>query len=102
MAYHEHWKNDFDSVEQLLERGYFDDNSLFYQSTPEEIEEVASLFKIKILHNIATDGLNENIRETLNNMDEELFRRYMNYHLRICEVKSILGYSEHALAIYTK
>ena len=57
---------------------------------------------LMILHNIATDGLKANITETLNSMDEELFHRYMEYHFKVCEIKSILGYSEHALAICRK
>ena len=102
VKYHENWKTDFASVEQVLERGFVGNDSLFYLSTPEEIEDVASRFNLTILHNIATDGLKANITETLNSMDEELFNRYTNYHLKICEVKSILGYSEHALAICRK
>jgi 2-polyprenyl-3-methyl-5-hydroxy-6-metoxy-1,4-benzoquinol methylase len=98
---HEYWKEDFSIAENNLERG-FGNNSLFYKSTPEEIEDIASLFNLKILHNIATDGHTANITETLNSMDEELFARYMNYHFKVCEIKSILGYSDHALAICRK
>ena len=102
IEYHENWKDDFDYVEKNLERGYSVDDSLFYKSSPEEIEEVADRFNLKILHNIATDGFKATIKETINNMDEELFNRYMNYHFKICEIKSILGYSNHALAICRK
>jgi SAM-dependent methyltransferase len=98
---HEHWKEDFSIVEKNLERG-FGNNSLFYKSTPEEIEDIVSLFHLRLLHNIATDGHTANITETLNSMDEELFNRYINYHFKVCEIKSILGYSDHALAICRK
>ena len=83
-------------------RGFGNDDSLFYKSSPEEIEDIASRFKLYLLYNIATDGFIANIRETINNMDAELFNRYMNYHFKICEIKSILGYSNHALAICKK
>lgn len=102
IGYHEQWKDNFSFVEKNLERGYAEDDSLFYKSTPEEIEEVTFRFKLRLLHNIATDGFKATIKETLNSMDEELFNRYMKYHFKICEIKSILGYSEHALAICRK
>ena len=102
IRYHEQWKDDFSFVEKNLERGHAMEDSLFYKSTPEEIEEVISHFKLRLLHNIATGGFHATIEETLNSMDDELFDRYMKYHFRTCEIKSILGYSNHALAICKK
>jgi hypothetical protein len=102
IKYHERWRDDFNSVEKLLERGYIDDDSLFYQSSPEEVEEIMTKFNLTILHNIATDGLKAPIYETLNSMNAETFKRYMNYHYQICEIRSLLGYSEHALVICGK
>jgi len=102
VGYHEKWIEDFDSVEKVLERGFINDESLFYQSTPEEIENVISHYGLKLLHNIGTDGFKATVKETLNNMNEEQFNRYMSYHFQICEIKSILGHSEHALAICKK
>ena len=49
VKYHKHWKTDFAAVEKTLERGFSNDDSLFYQSTPEEIEDVASRFKLMIM-----------------------------------------------------
>ena len=102
IAYHEQWKDDFARVEKVLEKGYVDNDCLFYTSTPEEVEETIFRFGIKILYNIATDGLKANIYNTINSMNDELFNRYLDYHFKICEIKSILGYSEHALAICQK
>lgn len=102
VGYHEKWIEDFDSVERVLEQGFVDNDSLFYQSTPEEIEHLISHFGLNLLQNIGTDGFKATVKETLNSMNEEQFNRYMNYHFQICEIKSILGHSEHALAICKK
>jgi len=102
IKYNEQWRDDFSSVERLFEYGYIDDDSLFYQASPEEIEDIMKKFNLTILHNIATDGLKAPIYETLNLMNEKTFERYMNYHYQICEIRSLLGYSEHALVICKK
>lgn len=102
IKFHEQWRADFSSVEKLVELGYVDNDSLFYQSSPEEVEGIIKKFNLTILHNIATDGLKSPIYETLNSMTPATFERYMNYHYQICEIRSLLGYSEHALIICRK
>jgi len=102
IKFHEQWRDDFSLVEKLLERGYIDDDSLFYQSIPEEVEKVMKKFNLTILHNIAIDGLKAPIYETINSMSPETFDRYMNYHYKTCEIRSLLGYSEHGLVICRK
>ena len=102
VKYHEIWKDDFTAVERILERGFADDDSLFYQSTPEEIEALMMDHHLTVLHNVAADGFKGTITHTLNSMDDILFERYLNYHFQTCEIKSILGYSEHALMICKK
>ena len=102
VKYHTLWKDEFAAIERILERGFGDDDSLFYQSTPEEIEQLMADHDLTVLHNIATDGFKGTIAGTINSMDDALFERYLNYHFKICETKSILGYSEHALAICRK
>lgn len=102
VSFHHEWKDDFSQVERGFERGYINDDSLFYLSTPEEIEDIMQSFNLKILHNVATDGLNTPIEDTLNSMTDDVFERYMNFHYKTCEIKSILGYSEHALIICKK
>jgi len=102
VKYHGLWKDEFSAIERILERGFADDDSLFYQSTPEEVEALMTNLQLAILHNVATDGFKGTITQTLNSMDDALFDRYLNYHFKTCEIKSILGYSEHALVICRK
>lgn len=95
-------KDNFDSIESYLENGYNDDNSLFYATSPENLESFMQNFNIKKLHNIATDGLKFINKETINNFTDEEFTRWMDIHYEMCETQSLLGYSEHALYIAKK
>ena len=70
---------------------------MFYASSPEEIELVMSEFRIKQLHNITTDGLKFVIRDTVNGLSDSDFDRWLDYHYKVCEARSLLGYSEHCL-----
>ncbi len=93
---------DFQMLEKYLEKGYESEDSLFYASSPEEIELMMSKFSIEQLHNIATDGLKFFIRDTVNELSNSDFGRWMDYHYKTCEVRSLLGYSEHGLYIGRK
>lgn len=92
----------FEMLEQYLEKGYKSEDSLFYASSPEEMELMMSKFSIERLHNIATDGLKFIIRDTVNELSETKFDSWMEYHFKTCEVRSLLGYSEHGLYIGRK
>lgn len=58
--------------------------------------------KVEKLHFIATDGVGRIIKDTINNMDEETYKHYINYHLSICEREDLIGYSNHILSIIKK
>lgn len=95
-------KDNFHMFEEYLEQGYTKEDSLFYASSPEEIELLMSRLKLEQLHNIGTDGMKFTIRDTIDSFDENEFDRWMNIHYRTCEVRSLLGYSEHGLYIGKK
>lgn len=88
--------------EEYLEQGYKKEDSLFYASSPEEIELLMSRLKLEQLYNIGTDGMKFTIRDTIDSFDDNEFDRWMNIHYRTCEVRSLLGYSEHGLYIGKK
>ena len=102
IKYREQITDNFQMFENYLEKGYTNEDSLFYASSPEEIELVMSEFGIEQLHNIATDGLKFVIRDTVNEFSDGEFDRWMNYHYKTCEVRSLLGYSEHCLYVGRK
>lgn len=58
-----------------------------------------SLKRVKI---ISQDGPTEYLKKEINNMDEETFDIFLNYHFSICERKELLGSSRHILDILKK
>lgn len=59
----------------------------------------AKLKRVKI---ISQDGPSDYIRQVINKMDDETFNIYLNYHLKTCEMKELLGASSHVLDILKK
>ena len=64
-----------------------------------ELNEITNLKRIKI---IAQDGATDYIRPYINKMDEKVFKLYINYQLKICEKKEMIGASSHLLDIVKK
>lgn len=54
---------------------------------------------VKILHEIATDGVSELIQDTINALDDESYQQYLKYHFYLCEKPECLGMSNHLLFI---
>jgi len=102
IKYNHQWGSDFSIFQEYIEKGYNEDDYLFYATTPEDIECTMNDYGMKQLHNIATDGMKFAIRDSINSLPDDEFERYMKLHYQMCEVKSILGYSEHALYIGQK
>lgn len=61
-----------------------------------ELNEIVGLKRIKI---IAQDGPTDYMRQQLNNMDEETFKLFIDYHLKTCERMDLIGASSHTLDI---
>ena len=102
MKYCDQWKDRNRDYDLYLNRGYMDDDSLFYTITPEEIEDELRGFGFEIVKNVATDGPKYIFREALNNLPEDLYHKFLTYHIEMCEMRTLLGYSEHALLIGRK
>lgn len=59
-------------------------------------------FEVNKLETIATDGIAPQMQEYINNLDEEEFNIYLDYHLKNCNRKELMGYSSHILEIVEK
>ena len=57
---------------------------------------------IKILHEVASDGISELMAEKINALDEEGYAQYLRYHYYICEKPEFLGMSNHLLFVGEK
>jgi hypothetical protein len=75
---------------------------LFELHRPEEIEALRAHFAVTPLHLVASDGAARYLRPVLEEMDEELYQQYLQYHFATCERRDMLGYSNHYLDIFRK
>ena len=68
----------------------------------EELQNIIKKFDVKELELISTDGIAPNMAIYVNELDEEEFELYIDYHLRNCDRKELLGFSSHLLQIVEK
>ena len=82
----------------ILENG----NPLYDYVRIEDMNEINKRAKLKRIKIIASDGMTNYIRGTINKMEEETFQLFLQYHLSTCERTDLLGASTHLLDILTK
>jgi len=98
---------------RILEEPYIHliDDSFKCDSTPQEIfqlhrkEDIDLLmsgFNTERLHFIGTDMLSHYLKDSINEMTEEVYRKYIEYHLVICERADMIGISNHFLDVFRK
>lgn len=97
-------------VQDLLERNMLSPD-WHLGSDPAEVfdlirtEEIASLdaeIPVERVKLIATDGATNYQRTMVDEMDDETFRKWMEYHFAICERQDLIGASHHTLDILRK
>lgn len=79
------------SEELIFNMRYFD-----------EVKNLMNRFDVKKLCYVATDGIGRVMREDIDNMTEEEYKMFVDYHLSICEREDLIGYSGHILSIIEK
>ncbi len=57
---------------------------------------------IRVLHEVAADGLSELLQEKINAMDEASYAQYLRFQEYVCEKPECLGYSNHLLFVGEK
>ena len=75
---------------------------LFELIRTEEIEELDRMVNADRIRLIATDGATNYMRSFIDGMDEDTFRKWMEYHFTICERQDLTGASHHTLDILRK
>ncbi|MBE6617134.1 MAG: class I SAM-dependent methyltransferase [Ruminococcaceae bacterium] len=68
----------------------------------EDIDRLMAGFEVTRLHYVGTDMLTRFITETVDEMDDETFAKYMKYHIFICERPDMVGATNHILDIFRK
>lgn len=75
---------------------------IFELCRKEDIDKLRSEFNVTQLHFVASDGYTNHMRETVDQMDDNLFELYLKYHLATCERQDMIGYSHHTIDIFRK
>ena len=96
--------NHYKEIKDKLDDNYHidDPDALYFQVRIEDMDELNQLSNLKLVKRFAQDGPSDYIRSYINDMDEETFAGYIDFHLKTCEAKELLGASSHVVDILTK
>lgn len=96
--------NHYKEIKDKLDENYHidDRDALFFQVRIEDIDELNNECGLKLIKRFASDGPSDYMRSYINSMDEETFNAYIDFHLKTCERKELLGASSHVVDILTK
>ncbi len=79
-----------------------DPGELFQLYRREDIDALMAGFSVRRLHYVGTDMATHYMRQTVDEMDEELYQLYLQYHFTICERQDMVGTSHHILDVFLK
>ena len=79
-----------------------DPDGLFFHTRIEDIDELNNLTGLRLIKRFASDGPSDYMRYYLNRMDDDTFNGFIDYHLKTCERKELLGASSHIVDILQK
>lgn len=74
----------------------------FYFSTYEEMEKTMTNFNVEKLKHVGTDGIVHMMRNNINDLDENEFDKWLDYHFMTYDNASLIGYSLHNLYVCKK
>lgn len=78
------------------------ENDAFSLVRPADIKKLTKDLPIERLHLVATDGATRYLGDMVEQMEEKLYRKYLEYHFSICEREDLIGASNHALDVLRK
>lgn len=79
-----------------------DPAELFQLYRKEDIDELMANFRTERLNYVGMDMATNYMRPVIDEMEEELFELYLQYHFVICERADMVGTSHHILDIHRK
>lgn len=74
----------------------------FVFHTVEDCRKLLRTGGVRILHEVASDGISELLADKIDAMDEESYAQYLRYHYYICEKPEFLGMTNHLLFVGDK
>ena len=91
-----------DLIDPVSFKASSDPAELFELYRKEDIDKLMSVFPVTRLHYVGTDMATNYMRQTIDEMDDEMFDLYLRYHFAICERSDLVGASHHILDIFRK
>lgn len=68
----------------------------------DEFDKLVKKYDVKHIETVAVDGIAPQMQDLINNLSDEEFEIYLDYHLKNCTRKDLMGYSSHILEILEK
>ena len=75
---------------------------IFSVNYVEEFNKIIKNFPVKVLNEVAVEGISEYLMEYINELSEEEYKIWLDYHFKNCERKDLIGYSSHVMCICEK
>ena len=91
-----------DLIDPVTFKASSDPAELFQLYRKEDIDTLMAGLPVSRLHYVGTDMATNYMRGTIDEMDEELFDLYLQYHFAICERSDCVGTSHHILDVFRK
>ncbi len=73
-----------------------------YYSSYDEMENLYKEHSIEVVKHFSQDGLLPMLKRSADCWNEEQFKVWCDYHLSVCEEKSIIGMSNHVVIVGRK
>lgn len=91
-----------DLIDPVTFKASSDPMELFVLYRREDIDSLMQGFSVKRLHYIGTDMATNYMRGVIDEMEDDLFDLYLQYHFAICERSDCVGTSHHILDVFRK
>ena len=91
-----------DLIDLVTFKASSDPMELFVLYRKEDIDSLMQGFSVKRLHYIGTDMATNYMRGVIDEMEDDLFDLYLQYHFAICERSDCVGTSHHILDVFRK
>jgi len=91
-----------DLIDPVTFKASSDPAELFQLYRKEDIDALMADFQVRRLHYVGTDMATNYMRSVIDEMDNEMFALYLQYHFAICERSDCVGASHHILDVFQK
>ena len=91
-----------DLVDPVTFKASSDPAELFQLYRKEDIDDLMEGFPVERLHYLGTDMATNFMRQAVDEMEDELYELYLQYHFFICERPDMVGATHHILDVSRK